>query len=168
MYDNAPDGLAGNEDCGQMSAWYVFSAIGFYPVNPASGEYVFGSPLVDQSIMLLPSGSTFRINVLNNSTENKYIQSIDLNGKAIYKSLYHPPRYYDRWNNGYKNGLKTQPKIWHRTYSTLPGSMSFTEVLKRIQHLKKGPLTVTYAGFFLGIKCGRFWFLGAGTIEILY
>jgi predicted alpha-1,2-mannosidase len=86
FYDNTPDGLSGNEDCGQMSAWYVFSALGFYPVNPASGEYVFGSPLVNQAIILLPSGSTFRINVLNNSKENIYIQSITLNAKPYTKA----------------------------------------------------------------------------------
>src|SRR5206468_11950153 len=86
LYNNTPDGLCGNEDCGQMSAWYVFGALGFYPVNPASGEYVFGSPLVDQAILLLPSGSTFRIDVTNNSTDNKYIQSITLNAKPYTKS----------------------------------------------------------------------------------
>ncbi|HEX8460270.1 MAG TPA: GH92 family glycosyl hydrolase, partial [Segetibacter sp.] len=87
FYNNTPDGLAGNEDCGQMSAWYVFSALGFYPVNPVSGEYVFGSPLVDQAIILLPSGSTFRINVTGNSKENIYIQSITLNAKPYTKSF---------------------------------------------------------------------------------
>ncbi len=86
FYDNKPDGLVGNEDCGQMSAWYVFSALGFYPVNPVSGEYVFGSPLVDSYIILLPSGSTFRANIVNNSKENIYIQSIVLNGKPYTKS----------------------------------------------------------------------------------
>ena len=86
FYDNKPDGLVGNEDCGQMSAWYVFSALGFYPVNPVSGEYVFGSPLVDSYIILLPSGSTFRANIVNNSKENIYIQSIVLNGKPYNKS----------------------------------------------------------------------------------
>lgn len=81
MYTNKPDGLSGNEDCGQMSAWYVFSALGFYPVNPASGQYVIGSPLVDQSIMFLPAGKTFRIHAINNSQKNIYIQSAILNGK---------------------------------------------------------------------------------------
>lgn len=86
LYNNTPDGLPGNEDCGQMSAWYVFSALGLYPVNPASGEYVLGSPLVDGVIILLPSGSTFRLNVTNNSKDNKYIQSIILNGKPYTKT----------------------------------------------------------------------------------
>lgn len=86
FYKNEPDGLAGNEDCGQMSAWFVFSALGFYPVNPASGQYVFGSPLVDQAIILLPSGDTFRINVINNSKENIFIQSVTLNDKPYTKT----------------------------------------------------------------------------------
>jgi predicted alpha-1,2-mannosidase len=85
FYDNTPEGLIGNEDCGQMSAWYVFSALGFYPVNPASGEYVFGSPLVDEAILLLPSGYTFKLIAENNSPQNKYIQSIILNGKPYTK-----------------------------------------------------------------------------------
>ncbi len=86
FYNNTPDGIIGNEDCGQMSAWYVLSAMGFYPVNPVGGVYVFGSPIVDQAILLLPSGSTFRINVLENSIANKYIQSITLNAKPYTKS----------------------------------------------------------------------------------
>ena len=86
QYNNTPDGLPGNEDCGQMSAWYVFSALGFYPVNPASGQYIFGSPIVDEAIILLPSGMTFKMIVENNNTENKYIQSITLNAKPYTKS----------------------------------------------------------------------------------
>ncbi len=87
MYTTKPDGLSGNEDCGQMSAWYVFSALGFYPVNPASGEYVIGSPLVNQSIMFLPGGKTFRVVATDNSEKNKYIQSATLNGKPYTKNF---------------------------------------------------------------------------------
>jgi predicted alpha-1,2-mannosidase len=86
MYTNKPDGLSGNEDCGQMSAWYVFSALGFYPVNPASGEYVIGSPVVEQSIMFLATGKTFRVFALNTSEKNIYIQSATLNGKPYTKT----------------------------------------------------------------------------------
>ena len=86
MYTNKPDGLSGNEDCGQMSAWYVFSALGFYPVNPASSQYIIGSPLVDQSIMFLATGKTFRVLSLNNSDKNIYIQSATLNGKPYSKN----------------------------------------------------------------------------------
>jgi len=69
-----------------MSAWYVFSALGFYPVNPASGEYVLGSPLFDQSILYLPGNQSFVVKALNNSPQNKYIQGIRLNGKKYTRS----------------------------------------------------------------------------------
>jgi predicted alpha-1,2-mannosidase len=86
LYTDAPGGLCGNEDCGQMSAWYVFSALGFYPVNPASGEYVLGSPLFDKSIIQLPGSKAFTIEARNNTRTNKYIQSATLNGKPYSKS----------------------------------------------------------------------------------
>ncbi|MBC5773125.1 glycoside hydrolase family 92 protein [Pontibacter sp. KCTC 32443] len=86
MYTAKPDGLIGNEDVGQMSAWYIFSSLGFYPVNPANGAYVFGSPAVKQATLTLPNGKILEIEALNNSSENKYIQSITLNGKLYTKS----------------------------------------------------------------------------------
>ncbi len=81
LYQNSTDGLCGNEDCGQMSAWYVFNALGFYPVNPSSGNYYFGSPLIDEATIRLPGGKTFQVIVKNNSPENRYIASLSLNGK---------------------------------------------------------------------------------------
>lgn len=87
MYLNSPDGLIGNEDCGQMSAWYVFSAMGFYPVTPASGDYIIGSPLVNKAEIKLENGNTFKIIANNLSKENNYIQSATLNGNALEKSF---------------------------------------------------------------------------------
>lgn len=87
MYSDLPDGLQGNEDCGQMSSWYVFSALGFYPVNPSDGMYVFGRPIFDKVVLKLPENKVFEIRVNNNSEENKYIQSIELNGQP-YNKLY--------------------------------------------------------------------------------
>lgn len=84
-YSNRPDGFCGNEDCGQMSAWYVWSAIGFYPVNPMDGIYHFGSPVVDKAKISLPEGKFFEVIAHNNSVENIYIQSIKLNGKEYRK-----------------------------------------------------------------------------------
>lgn len=81
MYHDGPDGYAGNEDAGQMSAWVVWSIAGMYPVNPASGEYVFGSPIADETHFVLPNGKSFTIKALNNSNKNLYIQSITLNGE---------------------------------------------------------------------------------------
>lgn len=86
LYTTKPDGLCGNEDLGQMSSWYVFSAIGFYPVNPANGIYVFGSPVVDNATINLPEGKKFRIRVVGNSVLNRYIQRLELNGKSYSKS----------------------------------------------------------------------------------
>jgi predicted alpha-1,2-mannosidase len=81
MYHDKPDGVIGNEDCGQMSAWYVFSSLGFYPVFPASERYVIGSPLFNKAVINLPEGKKFTISIVNNSDENIYVQSIELNGK---------------------------------------------------------------------------------------
>lgn len=90
LYDNTVHGLCGNDDCGQMSAWYVLSAIGIYPVNPADGNYVIGSPLVDKAVISLDSkyykGGTFTIVARNNSAANKYIQSAKLNGRPLSRS----------------------------------------------------------------------------------
>ncbi|WP_298264325.1 GH92 family glycosyl hydrolase [uncultured Lutibacter sp.] len=83
QYKNEPNGHCGNEDCGQMSSWYVFSALGFYPVNPAQGVYAFGSPIVDAATLNLENGKKFTVETINNSSENKYIQTIELNGEVI-------------------------------------------------------------------------------------
>lgn len=83
QYQNEPGGHCGNEDCGQMSSWYVFSALGFYPMNPAQGVYAIGSPLVDSATLTLENGNTFSIEVLNNASDNVYIQSMTLNGKDM-------------------------------------------------------------------------------------
>jgi predicted alpha-1,2-mannosidase len=87
MYTDQPDGLCGNEDCGQMSAWYVLSAMGFYPVNPAAGAYVFGSPLFNEAEIAVPDGKSFKIIAKNNSPENMYIQSAELDGRPYEKSF---------------------------------------------------------------------------------
>lgn len=81
LYTDKPDGLCGNEDCGQMSAWYIFSSMGFYPVNPANGAFVFGSPLFDQVTLNLPSNKQFIIKAVNNNEKNIFIQSVKLNDK---------------------------------------------------------------------------------------
>ncbi|QIA08668.1 GH92 family glycosyl hydrolase [Draconibacterium halophilum] len=86
MYTDQPDGLCGNEDCGQMSAWYVFSSLGFYPVNPANGVYVFGSPLFESASIELANDKTFQITAKDLSKTNIYIDSVTLNGKTYTKS----------------------------------------------------------------------------------
>ncbi|PTS98716.1 alpha-mannosidase [Pedobacter sp. HMWF019] len=85
MYHDQPDGIAGNEDCGQMSAWAVWSIAGMYPVNPASGHYMFGSPSADEVNIAVPAGK-FTIKAKNNSKQNVYIQSTRLNGQPYTKN----------------------------------------------------------------------------------
>lgn len=86
LYHDDFDGLSGNEDVGQMSAWYILSSVGFYQVDPAGGRYVFGSPLFDEATLNVGNGKTFRVVAHNNSSENKYIQSAKLNGKPYTRS----------------------------------------------------------------------------------
>lgn len=82
-YANLPGGIDGDDDCGQMSAWYIFTAFGFYPVNPASGDYMIGSPLFRRMSLRLANGKTFSVSTENNSGKNVYIQSVTLNGKPL-------------------------------------------------------------------------------------
>ena len=86
LYKNTPDGLCGNEDMGQMSAWYVLSAMGFYPVNPVSGQYEIGSPLFNQVKISLPEGKAFILTAKNLSDENIYVKSVTIDGKPWNKS----------------------------------------------------------------------------------
>jgi len=87
MYKNAPDGLCGNEDCGQMSAWYVFSAMGFYPVNPSDLKYQFGSPLVQEAKLEVAPGKYFIMKAPLASVANKYIQAVKLNGEPLNRTF---------------------------------------------------------------------------------
>lgn len=90
FYSNQPNGLCGNDDCGQTSAWYVLSALGFYPVNPANGEYQLGSPLVDKSVLDPGNGRKFVVRAVNLGKQNIYIQKATLNGAPYAKtSLLH-------------------------------------------------------------------------------
>ena len=86
QYNDTPTGLCGNEDCGQMSAWYVWSALGLYPVNPVDGNYVIGSPIFKKATIYLPQDLTFEVIANNNSATNIYIQSATFNGKPLKQS----------------------------------------------------------------------------------
>ena len=85
MYVPRRDGLGGNDDCGQMSAWYVFSAMGFYPVCPGSGEFVLGAPFLPEMSLKLDGGETFTIKAPKVSSRNRYVKSVKLNGKPYKK-----------------------------------------------------------------------------------
>jgi predicted alpha-1,2-mannosidase len=90
LYTDNPKGLCGNDDCGQMSAWYVFSSIGFYPVNPAEGIYIIGSPMFDKVTINVGNSKKFTVIANNVSKKNKYIQSAELNGHNLNRTyIYH-------------------------------------------------------------------------------
>ncbi len=88
MYGNSEDGLCGNDDAGQMSAWYVFSAMGFYPVNPGSEEYAIGSPLIKDAVITMKNNKTLTIKTENQSPENVYVSKVMLNGNEISGSYF--------------------------------------------------------------------------------
>ena len=83
QYKPTPDGLVGNDDLGQMSAWYIFTALGFYPVAPGSNQYVLGRPFVQRAVLHLPNGHTFTVVADGLSDANGYVQSVTLNGKPL-------------------------------------------------------------------------------------
>ena len=85
LYNNSPEGLCGNEDCGQMSAWYVFSALGFYPVNPVDATYAIGVPSFPSATITLPNGRKFNVLAKNLSPKSQYIEKALLNGKELSK-----------------------------------------------------------------------------------
>jgi predicted alpha-1,2-mannosidase len=97
LYSDKPDGLSGNEDCGQMSAWLVFSAMGFYPVTPGKPEYILGSPWFEKITINLENGKTFVVKARNQSNENVYVQRIELNDEPYPLSYI---RHQDIMNGG--------------------------------------------------------------------
>jgi predicted alpha-1,2-mannosidase len=83
MYGNKEDGLCGNDDAGQMSAWYIFSSLGFYPVTPGAANYALGSPLIEEAVITLDNGNMLTITAKNQSKENIYVNSVSINGKTL-------------------------------------------------------------------------------------
>jgi predicted alpha-1,2-mannosidase len=123
LYSATPDGYCGDEDNGQTSAWYVFSALGFYPVAPGSSEYVLGSPLFDNATLHLPNGKRFTINAQNNRAKNVYVDGAKLNGKAFNKTFLS----HQQILNGGKLTLDmtNEPnKTWATNKDAVPYSMS--------------------------------------------
>lgn len=109
LYRNTPDGLCGNEDCGQMSAWYVFSAMGFYPVDPVSGQYEIGTPLFPEMKLHLANGKTFTVLAPAVSKENIYVRSVKLNGKPYDKSYITHEQIMDGDTFEFEMGSKPAP-----------------------------------------------------------
>ena len=111
LYTDQPDGLAGNEDVGQMSSWYILSAMGIYQVEPAGGRYWFGSPLFEKARIALPGGKSLTISAPGTSADNKYIQRVWLNGRPYTKPYI---SYADIMAGGeLKFEMGSEPKIWY-------------------------------------------------------
>lgn len=133
LYSNQVGGICGNDDCGQTSAWYVLSALGFYPVNPASGVYVIGSPLVDRATIHLDpkhhKGRQFTIVAQNNSPKNVYIQSATLNGQPLGRSWFT----HDELTAGGTLVLKMGPKPnpeWGKAAEDRPSAAAVAPVVE--------------------------------------
>ncbi|WP_425076110.1 GH92 family glycosyl hydrolase [Psychroserpens sp. S379A] len=110
LYTNAPDGISGNEDCGQMSAWYVLSSLGFYPVTPGSNQYIIGTPLFDNATIHLENGKHFNILAHNLNDRNIYIESVVLNDKPHQKTFI---SHQDIINGGTLEFQMTdKPSVW--------------------------------------------------------
>lgn len=123
MYSATPDGYCGDEDNGQTSAWYVFSALGFYPLTPGVPEYVIGSPLFDKVTMQLENGKTFTINSENNTKDNVYLNAVSFDGKKYMKTFLN---HYDIMKGGTLDfKMSNQPnKSWGTGKDAAPFSMS--------------------------------------------
>jgi predicted alpha-1,2-mannosidase len=130
LYENTPGGICGNDDCGQISAWYVLSAVGIYPVSPASGVYVLGSPVVDKATIHLDpkyqKGDKFTIVAENNSPANVYIQSATLNGKPLERSWISHAELVAGGELVLKMGPKPNPE-WGKRPEDRPPSTSFND-----------------------------------------
>ncbi len=141
LYDDQPDGISGNEDCGQMSAWYIMSAMGFYPVCPGDPTYAFGSPIFNKVTINLENGKKFTVKAESVSKDNKYIQSVTLNGKEYNKSWV---KHEDIMNGStliFKMG-DSPNKTWGEAKESRP----FTEPLEPFVSL---PYAVTFDQHFL-------------------
>jgi predicted alpha-1,2-mannosidase len=123
LFDNTPDGICGNEDCGQMSAWYIFSSLGFYPVCPGDGTYEIGKPNLKKATIYLAKGKTFVIEAKNLSKRNIYIQSARLNGKDWNKSYILHKDIMKGGNLVFKMGAKPHKK-WGASPTSQPPSLS--------------------------------------------
>lgn len=122
LYKATPDGYCGDEDNGQTSAWYVFSAMGFYPVCPASTQYVFGAPLFKKIVLNLENGKRFVIRAPQNSSDNRYIQRAVLNGKPYSKNWIN---HFDIWKGGTLDLMMANQPNTHRGISDADLPFSF-------------------------------------------
>lgn len=123
LYTPAPDGYCGDEDNGQTSAWYVFSALGFYPVAPATNQYIIGSPLFDEVILHLQNGKTFTVQAMDNHRYNPYIQKASLNGETLNRTWITTESVREGGTLNFEMG-RTPNKEWAISKDAVPYSLS--------------------------------------------
>lgn len=140
MYSNQPDGLSGNEDCGQMSSWYVFSAMGMYPVTPGSNYYTIGTPIISNAQINLENGNTFKVTARHQSAENKYIQSATLNGVSLNRAFLYHSELIDGGNLEFVMG-DTPMKEW--ASKETPPSIIDEYTIVAVPYINKGNRTFT-------------------------
>ncbi len=138
LYTNSPDGISGNEDCGQMSAWYIFSSLGFYPVTPGSNQYIIGSPLFDKATINLENGKSFTVKAIDNSIENQYIKLATLNGENYeYSYINHK----DILNGGtLVFEMTNQPSNWGTTDKNIPKTAINEHLIVAAPFIAKGEI----------------------------
>jgi len=139
LYNNDPDGVSGNEDCGQMSAWYVLSSLGFYSVTPGSNQYIIGTPLFDKASINLENGKTFTIVAKNVSDINKYIEYVTLNGVDLNKTFL---KHNDIINGGTLEFTMTDnPAIWGSRDNQEPTTEITEHIILPSPFIAKGDIT---------------------------
>ena len=139
LYHNDPDGVSGNEDCGQMSAWFVLSSMGFYSVTPGSNTYIIGSPLFNKATINLENGKTFTVVANNLTDENIYIESAVLNGKKLNRSYIN---HNDVVNGGYLEfNMTSQPTSWATKDSEAPKTEIKEHIILPSPYIAKGDIT---------------------------
>jgi len=136
LYTNEPDGISGNEDCGQMSAWYVFSSMGFYPVTPGSNEYIIGTPLFNKATMNLENGKQFTVIANNLSDANIYIEDAYLNGEELNRTHIA----HDEIMNGgtLEFQMTSSPSVWGTLENQVPKTSINEHVIIPVPFIAKG------------------------------
>ncbi|SNR15549.1 GH92 family glycosyl hydrolase [Tenacibaculum jejuense] len=136
QYTNAPDGISGNEDCGQMSAWYIFSSLGFYPVTPGSNEYIIGTPLLKKATIHLENGKTFTVVAEGINAENKYIKNARLNGKTLDRTFISHEEIVNGGSLEFE--MTNSPSNWGTQENTLPKSSIEDHLIVPAPFIEKG------------------------------
>ncbi|WP_422106141.1 GH92 family glycosyl hydrolase [Winogradskyella sp.] len=136
LYKNTPDGISGNEDCGQMSAWYVFSSLGFYPVTPGSNQYIIGTPIMDRATFNLENGNQFTVQTYDLSPTNKYIEYVYLNGEPL-------DRTYITHDEIIQGGtlefhMNNNPAVWGSRDRQIPKTEITEHLIVPAPHIAKG------------------------------